>query len=595
MFTKKSNLSTITIAILLSMSIVQSEELDIDQKISKDIEKRVLEKKAKLNESKLYRKISKLYSDDIQNILDGKYSIDDGIQVKVTLKFDRVKKTTPNESISVTIDNFGNSTIMMDNENIDDKKIKDENEKIKQRSKEYVLNKKDNIRKALKKFKLKNSDLVTYSKTFEDAYIEGYNSFELALSKKELEELINLNKDQLAFVALTPKSVNSIADAMISTNVDPWALNYSSYRGSNIGVYMSESDGCPDNTYISNYMRLGDTAVDNHSELVSSIIREVSPNSYIYCKRLSLSGATLPSSTDRAGYNGNPQVLIESYSFAYYYSTNNVYTDTYSSQDRDWDNEVLDHNMVVFVAAGNNKDFEVASPGKGFNVITVGNYNDATDTIAASSCFGNPETGIEKPEVVAPGEFISAGGHIDSGTSYATPHVAGFTADLFSAYSWLQLRPYLFKSFLLASSTKSISGSSDAVGVGGIDFYNAAYNSTHQWWTGSFSDLAANDSGVNSNQLERTYYLPSGRNVRVAIAWLNDGDYTLANKTIGKDFDLYVYDPNGNYVSSSVSANNSYEVIDFQTTQSGNYRFAVSRFSNHDTSLDMFLSMSINW
>ena len=77
----------------------------------------------------------------------------------------------------------------------------------------------------------------------------------------------------------------------------------------------------------------------------------------------------------------------------------------YRDHDAEWDNEVLDHNEIVIVVAGNNNanhGNEISSPGKGFNVITVGNYNDATDTINSSSCYIDPETGINKPEVSAP-------------------------------------------------------------------------------------------------------------------------------------------------------------------------------------------------
>ncbi len=135
---------------------------------------------------------------------------------------------------------------------------------------------------------------------------------------------------------------------------------------------------------------------------------------------------------------------------------------------------------------------------------------------------------------------------------YGCPHVAGFATDLLSQYSWLQLHPYWFKSLLLATSTKSISGGKYKVGVGGIDFYDAVYNGKNTYWTGSFDYWSSHDGGTISTKIEKVYNLSAGKDMYAAISWLNDGDYTLAHRTdthaIGKDYDLRVYDPNGNYV-----------------------------------------------
>ena len=431
------------------------------------------------------------------------------------------------------------------------------------------------------------------TKGLDKAFVDGKNSFELVLKKGDIQKFINFNKNFLVFVSLTPKAVSTIDDAMLSTRVNPYALNYSDRKGANIGIFMSEAGGfCPPNSHISNYLRLGTTQSNWHSEYVSDILREVSPDSYVYCR----GDSYLPKNEDRTGHNGNPSLFVESYSLSW------VNTKIYHSQDKDWDNEVLDEDMIVIVASGNNNDMNVTTPGKGFNVITVGNYDDESDTIFSESCFANPETGINKPEIVAPGTNIDTDGdgqNDGSGTSYAAPHVAGFAADLLSKYSWLQLRPYYFKSFLLASATKSISGGTDKVGVGGIDFYDSVYSSSNHWWTGDFSHAASHDGGSDSTKIEKTYNLSSGRDVRVAISWLNDGDYTLNHRTdsnpIGKDYDLIVYDPDGNYVGSSTSWDNSYETVNFHTNKSGNYRFVVNEYTERDTSIDMFLGMSISW
>ncbi|MEA2028641.1 MAG: S8 family serine peptidase, partial [Campylobacterota bacterium] len=275
----------------------------------------------------------------------------------------------------------------------------------------------------------------------------------------------------------------------------------------------------------------------------------------------------------------------------------------YTTRDRDFDNYIIDNNDVIFKSAGNtNLGINVTSPGKGLNVITVGNYDDATDTIFFQSSFGDPQTKNQKPEIVAPGTTIDTDldGTIDnSGTSFSAPHAGAFAANLMSNYTWMQDKPHLMKAVMLAGATKSISGGADAVGVGGIDFWSAAYNSHMMWWTNaSYATNAANDWGTNNNYLEWKVSLTAGNNYRAVISWLNDGDYTYAHRTdshpIGKDFDLSVWDPNGTWKCGSGSFYNPYEMCQFSTTISGDYTIRIIQYMDRDTSSNMSLAAVVN-
>jgi len=498
-----------------------------------------------------------------------------------------------------TIDDFGKSTTTINKIKVNDKEIQKSNEEIKKISHRYNLKKQANIRKSLKLFKLKNTLFLNSSnrKSMEKAIKEGKNSFTLVLPKKGIQKFINKNMDTLTLASLVRKKSNSIDDAMLSTNVDPYALNYSNRRGNNIGIFMVEAgNDCPQNNELANYMRIGNvTGVNNHARLVAKIMREVSPNSYIYCKG---DGADLPNNSDRSGHNGHPSIFVQNYSFAWDIDDEH-YGIEYTQKDADYDNEVIDHNQIVIVAAGNNHDLKIASPGKGFNVITVGNYNDATDKIETSSCYGDPQTSIHKPELSAPGKNIKVGNLENSGTSFSAPHVAGFAADLLSRYSWLRLRPAYFKAYLLASATKSITGGADKVGLGGLDFYDSVYNGQHSWWRGSFDYWKKHDGGTIDSKIERTIYLSAGRDIRAVISWLNDGDYTLAhrnaNRPMGKDYDFSVYAPNGSFIDDSNSWENSYEVVNFHTNVSGNYKFIITEFVDRDSATAMHLGLSVSW
>lgn len=379
---------------------------------------------------------------------------------------------------------------------------------------------------------------------------------------------------------------------MLATNITPYALNYSG-QGNAIGVYMSEGN-CPDPSHITNYMRLSGST-GSHAENVSAIIRGVSPESYVYCR----SGYTLPTSADLNGYSGNPRIHIQTHSWG---SGDNT---SYALLDRDFDNYVYDNAIASFKSAGNagTGTGNVTTPGKALNLITVGNYDDSTNGINSSSSFVNPETNNEKPELVAPGTSITAGGWTMTGTSMASPHAAGFAADMMSGYSWLQLKPYYIKSIMLAGASDIISGGVDKVGVGGIDFYRTYYNSTNTWWEGSnssFSYFDSIDSYPNNGSIDRVVYLSSSySNVRIALSWLNSGTYVYNNRTaahpIGMDMDFTVYDPNGNYVANSLSWDDPYEFVSFSPSVSGNYRVSINRYANRDTSSKLHMGLSIDW
>jgi len=169
-----------------------------------------------------------------------------------------------------------------------------------------------------------------------------------------------------------------------------------------------------------------------------------------------------------------------------------------------------------------------------------------------------------------------------------------------SNYPWMKHKPHLMKVVMLAGATKSITGGADKVGVGGIDFWSTNYAGQFKWWTNaSYDYYKSHDSGTNNSVLEwKTPSLSSGKKYRAVISWLNRGNYTYNHKTdshpIGKDFDMSVYDPNGNYVCGSASWDNPYEVCNFTANVSGQYMIRINRYANRDTGNNMSLAVAVN-
>lgn len=263
----------------------------------------------------------------------------------------------------------------------------------------------EKLRKWAKSYGLENK------KGIEEAFNQGRSGVTLRLTPSEIQKLIRSRDPKIAGIELYEEPQDDITSAMEATSISTSALPNSSTRGNGIGIYMTES-GCANESRIRDYDRLSGSET-NHSRNVGAILRAVSPNSFIYCR----GGAVLPQNTDLDGVGGNPPIHIVTRSNSDNDTTN------YNTTDRDWDNFVYEENIPVFNSGGNtgNVTGNVKSPGKGLNVITVGNYNDTNNTINSSSPFVDPQTRNDKPELVAPGTNITAGGFTMSGTSQATP------------------------------------------------------------------------------------------------------------------------------------------------------------------------------
>jgi hypothetical protein len=430
--------------------------------------------------------------------------------------------------------------------------VKKEKHSLKLRQKQTNQKEKAN-KKHQNKIKAAKTLLARYEWLNEESVVKQLNqsksSLLVTLTPLQINLLASEKPSELKAIELAIESKTLTADAMIDTEVDPYALSTYGSRGEGIGIYMTE-DFCPDPSHINNYTRLGGST-NSHSEFTSGILRDVSPESYIYCDVT----FKMPSVATLAGSGGNPSINIVSNSWG-----NSTTATGYTHLDRNWDNFVYDNRVSTFFAAGNDgNNATVLASGRAFNVITVGAYNNANNAIASFSNGVDPSTGNIKPEIVAPGVGISAGGSSNqNGTSASAPFAAAFAANVMSwpfvgpQQIYMPSAPAVVKAVMIAATDISISGNADAVEEGAASFRSANERIQMHFWEGGYMDFFWGPRGSYGffKKQETSFYVNGSQSeVRVALSWLEDGDYIYEHRndalSIARDFDLEVYSPSG--------------------------------------------------
>ncbi len=253
---------------------------------------------------------------------------------------------------------------------------------------------------------------------------------------------------------------------------------------------------------------------------------------------------------------------------------------------------------------------------KGYNVVVVGNHDDTARHLQPSSVFRNPASthgDRELPDLCANGDQVTALGLTMSGTSFASPAVAGSVALLQNAANALLNWPEGCRAILLAAAGRNVSGNTwwDDVnrrvdgrdGAGALDTREgvriararAVRNAAAArcgWDVGTLynSDFDAN----GKSRFRHAIAVPAGgapKTVRVALAWsskvtyVDDPTQTPPIKSVQSkltvDLDLHVYQGT-RLVAWSSSFNNTYEVVDFQGTPGTTYDIVIRRWSGTD-------------
>jgi hypothetical protein len=264
------------------------------------------------------------------------------------------------------------------------------------------------------------------------------------------------------------------------------------------------------------------------------------------------------------------------------YSLEDTASADLNDHDRHLDWLARFHACTIVKSAGNDgasTTHWISSPGKGYNVITVGAFDDqgtiswSDDSMAGYSSFNNPSTNCEKPELAASGSHITstlmnnAMGDAGSGTSFSAPMVSGAAALLMDRNSTLEGWPEAVKAILMATALHNIEGSSrlsSQDGAGGVDMRAAFRVVDEGWWV-------ARSVYESDLPLQYSIYAFEGQTIRAVIAWDSNPGSGYTTDPLEADIDLRLKNPAGTQVAWSSSAYNSFEIIEYTATETGYY------------------------
>ena len=364
---------------------------------------------------------------------------------------------------------------------------------------------------------------------------------------------------------------DSLNQAMSDTSLQG-AVN--TYGGNGISMYIHEF-ACPTEDIMEggNGVYIGDVGArstteeeNDHGDTVGHMVATAAPHADVYCSIESGSGYYPPSDWLE---DGTLQIsTVSSARINPSIHGEDGANGAYSSEARDYDNNIYDYGIAYFIAAGNENAGSLSVNASGANSITVGSW-EASGKVADYSSSDTSTNGFQKPEVVMQ-HVVSTLGEV--GTSFATPLAAGLAANVLEDHEIFRKHPALLKAHLMSSAHKVNDNSfDDRAGAGYLDWQTAS-------WDFAYLMLAYEpyfvDDGQGRDVWSKSSELEANTPVRVGLTWLADGDWIENNNELNMDIDLEVCSPS-NRCWTSEDRSNAWELLEFTTEEAGEYTYTM--------------------
>ena len=284
---------------------------------------------------------------------------------------------------------------------------------------------------------------------------------------------------------------------------------------------------------------------------------------------------------------------------------------------RTFDQVVWSYRQLYVVAAGNAGPElgTIGSPAGAKNVLAVANVQDSvqrtgpTGRVAQSSSRGPTADGRLKPNVAAPGEYVTSAeagtsrGYVAfRGTSMAAPHVAGVAATVMQHYPAFRGRPAMMRAFLMATTLPTGSREKFLYGFGTVSSYLSHWaNFSKEGWR---TYWAARGAAANGSYRYVDVSVPPGASqLAVTMTWDEPPSSAGARRAVIYDLDLWL-DRLGGGVScgtrgqcgerASTSRTDNVEYIVLNNPPAGRYRLKLySRSAPRSFSLPTGLAVVV--
>jgi hypothetical protein len=277
-----------------------------------------------------------------------------------------------------------------------------------------------------------------------------------------------------------------------------------------------------------------------------------------------------------------------------------------------------EQSRLVVASSGNYSTFgnwDVLSPGTGYNVLTVGGIDDRNTAGTGddrvwhvpgwdgaayrdrTDAAWNPHGDYNKPNLSAPAVSVrTANGTTGSGTSIASPIVAGIAAQLIARAPSLAAWPEATRAILMAGAHRRT-----PMPGGGTSADHEGVGTASAVWANRVLDRGPFGGwrmGVmrRGETIVQDVAVVAGQRVRVALAWsshTSGTSNTAKANTLTADLDLVVRQPNGQ-LSGSYTFDNSYEAVTVTAATSGTLRIEIrhSRFDAAEEPYGLAWSLS---